>query len=117
MVPVSGYWRGKRDDSTLFQCLNQKACLGGRIIDIGEINVFGLCNTGYTGNLCQSCADGYSSSSRNICLKCPDETQNVLILFSIIIGFIIVITVIVWLSLTEKTTNFSVFFKILVNFI
>ena len=52
MWVYSGYWRRSTNSSTIVECLNPDACLGGYEKEKEHpVN----CEEGYTGNLCTKC--------------------------------------------------------------
>ena len=71
MAPREGYWRSNKYTDKFLACPNPDACIGSD--PPPNLNYLGNCATGYTGNLCQSCAEGYSRSYGNTCGSCPDH--------------------------------------------
>ena len=109
---VAGFWRRESKSDKIFKCFNANACLG-------DYNC-SKCETGYEGNLCQVCSQGFSFDKENTCTKCLDQDENV----GKIIG--IVLVVIVFLAFQSYSTLESVYkarsitsiyLKILVNYL
>lgn len=57
----AGYWRRSPDSPRAHRCLFKYGCLGGRE---------SVCNISYTGALCASCDQGYTSTETE-CVECP----------------------------------------------
>ena len=66
-VVDSGFFPGD-EEGNFIACLRPKACVGG-----GQV-----CQQGYTGYMCNDCADGYYSNGATDCVKCPGAANGVL---------------------------------------
>jgi hypothetical protein len=60
-VPMPGFWRQSPISSKSHKCFYQYGCLGGSDSQ---------CNASYTGALCASCEQGYTSTAKS-CEECP----------------------------------------------
>lgn len=83
----AGYWKFDSFSSTIFSCYNGAACAGAYLDNITDHfckdlaeNYIGFCfngwcGEGYTGILCEDCADGWAQSDPNkrACVKCNDN--------------------------------------------
>ncbi len=58
---AEGYWRKSQESPKAHKCLYKYGCLGGRD---------SVCNVSYTGALCASCDQGYTSTETE-CIECP----------------------------------------------
>jgi hypothetical protein len=117
MVPRAGYWRSGINSDRFYECPNQKACLGS---DEVEMNYKGSCASGYQGNKCNACAQGYSRTSDDTCDKCPDKATNGVRLAFIFLGAVIVCIILVrsiLKSATESQALHSIYFKIFANYL
>ena len=54
ITPRDGYIRLNTETDVLIECLNPDACLAGN-----EENPLGICDTGYDGLMCGSCAENF----------------------------------------------------------
>lgn len=120
VAPNPGYWHGSNETSTVYECLNTDACLGGREIDIGRISLVGECETGYSGRLCQVCKDGYSFDTNNSCAKCPEEINNIIRIC--IVGLVVLIVLMLIIRSTMRSAYksksiFSIYIKIMLNYL
>lgn len=114
IVAASGYWRASKTSDNFYRCPNPSACLEEEIGSTED-----HCASGYEGNCCQSCADGYSRTSSNECTACMDEEKNT----GLLIGLIL-IAIIILVSITVSTLNgaykeetiTSIYFKIIMNY-
>ena len=53
------------------QCINLDACLGDNNNEVFvEEMSSGICDTGYTGALCNECSSGYGKVSEKYCYSC-----------------------------------------------
>jgi predicted outer membrane repeat protein len=96
MPSLYGRWPAlNRDNVEFLSCVYQASCTGGAI---GE-----SCATGYSGNMCQVCADGYGRKGQYGCSACPSSTQNQAILSAAAIAVVIVCSLFVWSSLRGAT--------------
>ena len=84
-----GYWKYDQYSNTIFTCYNGEACLGAYVekgsslgLDCKDLasNYVGFCFTGwcregYTGIMCEGCADGWAQSDpvKKFCIKCTDN--------------------------------------------
>ena len=115
IVAAAGYWRTGPDSDIFYPCPNSAACLQERLN-----NANGSCLTGYKGVLCQSCELGYSSENGNICNKCLDDSQNILMLIGMIV---LILTIVVIITISNIKGAYkdqsvtSIYFKILMNYI
>ncbi|CAG9330614.1 unnamed protein product [Blepharisma stoltei] len=118
IVPQKGYWRPHNMSDNFMECPKPSSCLGSPLPP--HLSFTGLCHEGYTGNLCQACASGYSRTSTNTCGKCPDPVSNA---FKVI--GIVLVMVIVWGVMVKTTRNSaykpksvqSIYIKIFVNYL
>lgn len=116
MYPLSGYWRSSEYTDKFFSCLLTSACTGND----NKASKIGVCDTGYESNLCQSCQDGYSRTSKNTCGVCPNSTINALRLSGIAIGVVLLVVIMVRSTLKSAAKPkelHSVYIKILTNYL
>jgi len=114
LYPKAGYWRIDEKSEEFYECVNPDNCLQG-----DTDNQAHNCKAGYTGPLCDSCANGYHHSNSRECSECPEEWIN-----SVLIGLsscLIVILLIVLVGLniknaTKKRSEAALHFKLLVNY-
>src|ERR1700733_11663669 len=72
VAPKSGYWRKNETANLVISCPNPAVCLGNN--DTNEAyNPSGECLSGYHGNLCNACPEGYASDN-NICVECYNNS-------------------------------------------
>ena len=119
MVPKSGYWRYSESSDIFFPCPFYNACLNGEP-ENGQLALTGRCESGYEGNKCQSCRDGYTRVGKNECYACPDEAENIAIL--LLLAFVMIIGVVLLVKSTLKSANkpkslHSVYLRIFVNYL
>ncbi|CAG9330615.1 unnamed protein product [Blepharisma stoltei] len=118
IVPQKGYWRPHNMSDNFMECPKPSSCLGSPLPP--HLSFTGLCHEGYTGNLCQACASGYSRTSTNTCGKCPDLVSNA---FKVV--GIVLVMIIVWGIMVKTTRNSaykpksvqSIYIKIFVNYL
>jgi hypothetical protein len=67
LAPNNGYQRINKNSDQILKCFNPEACLAG---DIN--NMYGICETGYTGLLCNICDDKYQKTNWKHCESCPE---------------------------------------------
>ena len=116
IVAAAGYWRTGQDSDIFYACPNSAACLEEETSN----STNSTCLIGYKGILCQSCELGYSSSNGDICTKCLDKDQNILILTGIsLLVFVIVgvLTISTIKGAYKDQSITSIYFKILMNYI
>jgi len=116
MYPNSGYWRSSELTDVFFSCLLESACLGSE----NETSKTGVCEDGYESNLCQSCEDGWSRTSKNTCGPCPDQVINSLRLAGIALGVVAIVVIMVRSTLKSAAKPkelHSVYIKILTNYL
>ncbi|CAG9321986.1 unnamed protein product [Blepharisma stoltei] len=117
MVPKPGYWRSDMLSIKFWSCPYSNACIGS---DLQKISYTGKCLEGYTGNLCQSCASGYSKAMKNQCEKCQSLTIIIIKTSGIGLGFLILCCFMI--RMTKKSAYrpkslSSVYIKIFINYI
>ncbi|KJP89395.1 hypothetical protein AK88_00838 [Plasmodium fragile] len=92
------------------KCPIQNACL--------ERN---KCHHSMNNYLCVECAKGYTNTfMRSVCVQCPNNTVNIIILFSIYITFCFIIILISYLNVSSgfyRRSIHSIVIKIAVNYI
>ena len=78
VYPKEGYWRSSWNSTNFYECPIDTACLGG----VENENVKGDCDEslGYSGRKCSVCMDDYTRIGKFECSKCPEESNNILIL-------------------------------------
>ncbi|CAG9323993.1 unnamed protein product [Blepharisma stoltei] len=116
IYPLAGYWRWSNTTDDFLECPNSAACLGG----VATNNSLGECETGYYGNLCQSCQSDYSRNGQDSCSKCPNPTINALILAAMLILAILIVFLMVRASIKsafKPKSMTSVFIKIFMNYL
>ncbi|CAG9325672.1 unnamed protein product [Blepharisma stoltei] len=111
-----GYWRSSGKSDTIYNCPNNNACAGSA--DNNDLT--GSCETGYYGHMCQACDKGYSGTSNNICIKCPGEAGNIIVL--ILIGTVLLLACAVIVKSTLESAYqpqnvYSVYLKIFTNYV
>ncbi|CAG9321985.1 unnamed protein product [Blepharisma stoltei] len=117
MVPKPGYWRSDMLSIKFWSCPNSKACIGS---DPQNISYTGDCKKGYTGNLCQSCSEGYSKIMKNECAKCQNLSIIIIKISGIGLGFLILCWLMVRMSKNsayKPKSLSSVYIKIFINYI
>ncbi|TNV74916.1 hypothetical protein FGO68_gene4333 [Halteria grandinella] len=118
VFPLAGYWRSSNISESFYSCLFKEACLGQN----NQTDTFmGQCAEGYQGILCADCEQNYSkNTSLYRCSKCPIQSVNILVLASVLLGFVVIIAILV-ISNKASTKNeknyLPVFLRILVNHI
>ena len=115
ITTAQGYWRTGPDSDVFYICPNKGACLQET-----WNNTYNYCLAGYTGVLCQSCELGYSSQSENVCAKCLDKSQNILMLIGMIVLILVIVAVITVSNIKgayKDQSITSIYFKILMNYI
>ncbi|SCO66434.1 cysteine repeat modular protein 1, putative [Plasmodium vivax] len=79
------------------------------------------CHHSMNNYLCVECAKGYTNTfMRSVCVKCPNNTVNMVILFSIYITFCFIIILISYLNVSSgfyRRSIHSIVIKIAVNYI
>ena len=119
MVPRAGYWRSSEYTAKYFACPNSGACLGSPVPP-AALSFTGVCADGYEDNLCQSCAPGYSRSSKSECAACPDSYINALRLSGIAFLALIAIIILVKSSIAsarQPKALHSIYLKIFMNYL
>jgi len=118
MVPKPGYWRANNMTENFIKCLETSACVGSP--DNTFISYTGLCASGYSGNLCQSCIKGYSRTGRYQCGKCPGLTSNIAITSLIVIVALLVVALIVFTAIRSAQrprSLIAIYLKIFMNYL
>ena len=105
IYPKPGVWRYSdqlefplvfRECPLQAACINDYAIIGKQDQDQfhdSQVNPFSwrtICREGYFGKFCHDCKDGFTKTSLNVCSKCPDLQENILIIIGVGIMFIIV---------------------------
>ena len=109
--PIQGYWHSNLTSVEIHVCINPDICVN---------NDQGACKTGYTGNLCAVCAEGYTSTSSNTCQKCPSLSKNIPLVTFISILIILFVCYAIYRAYEdayELKLYHSVLLKILMNYI
>jgi len=98
------FWRGSLKTSKLYQCESEEVCVGSpsstadesrRLSQTMDSDVGHLyCKTGYTGVLCEVCADDnyYFNSEDERCIKCPSNAQVIWQVIIVSILFFLVVS-------------------------
>ncbi|CAG9326023.1 unnamed protein product [Blepharisma stoltei] len=118
MVPRAGYWRSSNMSSTFWACPRESSCKGSPRPP--NLSLTGLCEKGYTGNMCQACENGYSIISANTCGKCPGELSNSFRIIGVIAAAILLGAIMVRTtrnSAYKPKSLQSVYIKIFVNYL
>ncbi|CAG9311412.1 unnamed protein product [Blepharisma stoltei] len=118
MVPTSGHWRSNNMSIKFWECPLSSACIGSP--SPPNVSLTGLCDTGYEGNMCQGCSEGYSRVGKNSCGKCPDDVANSFRVIGMFILMVIVAGIMV--RTTQKSAYVpksmqSIYIKIFVNYL
>ncbi|CDW87963.1 UNKNOWN [Stylonychia lemnae] len=113
--PLPGYWRRDSSTKNFEVCLFKPACLG---MVPPNNNPVGECYLGYRGILCADCQVGFSKYNEYQCSYCPKPWLNILRLFAIFLGVVLVVVVMIRSTLngaknTDQIT--SIYLKILLN--
>jgi len=119
MVPRAGYWRARADTEVFYKCLYVSACTGSPTPP-NSLSLTGDCATGYTGNLCESCQNGYSRSSKYECARCPDQDINTvrLVFIALAVAILVGIMVSTTIKSAVRTKSLSsIYIKILMNYL
>ena len=112
----AGYWRSSNMSKIMYPCPISLACLGS----INATDISGSCAIGYTGPMCTACTAGYTKKNSGACSLCPSKSQNILFLFIIFVGILLICIIIV--SSAIKTafspkSYQSIYLKIFTNYI
>jgi hypothetical protein len=118
-----GFWRRTRNSTTIVECPNTKACLGGfkqETTELEETPVYW--EKGYDGMLCSEWQiyenEKYESLSDFQCSKCPDPTANairVVGLGILILGFI---AALIFVNIKKKKeSQTSILMRIMANYL
>ena len=119
MVPREGYWRSDLLSAKFWKCPYEPACLGSPEPPQG-LSLLGKCADGYFGNLCNGCRSGYTRQGSTECGKCPPVYQNAIRVTGIGIGVFVVLIIVIRTvinSAKKLRSYFSIFIKILLNYI
>ncbi|CAG9321988.1 unnamed protein product [Blepharisma stoltei] len=117
MVPKPGYWRSDMLSTRFWHCPYSEACIGS---DLQNISYSGKCLEGYTGNLCQSCKEGYSKIMKNQCAKCQSLYILIIKTSGIGLGFLALCWLMVKMSKNsayKPKSLSSIYIKIFINYI
>ncbi|CAG9325853.1 unnamed protein product [Blepharisma stoltei] len=118
MVPRHGYWRDNKYTDQFWACPYPSACLGSP--DIRNISYTGVCKKGYKGNMCQSCAYGYSRLYKNECKVCLDSSTNAIRMLGFFGIFFIIALLTIKASkkyILNSSTFTSIYIKIFWNYL
>jgi hypothetical protein len=119
MVPRAGYWRARVDTDVFYNCLYAAACTGSPTPP-GNLSLTGNCEIGYTGNLCESCQNGYSRTNKYECALCPDQDINTVRLVFIALAVAILVGIMVSTTIKSAVrakSLSSIYIKILMNYL
>ncbi|CAA9987383.1 cysteine repeat modular protein 1, putative [Plasmodium knowlesi strain H] len=114
---IKGYYLDKNmtinidvSEWKFIKCPIQDACLGRN-----------KCHHSMNNYLCVECAKGYTNTfMRSVCVKCPNNIVNLIIIFSIYIIFCFIIILISYLNVSSgfyRRSIHSIVIKIAVNYI
>ena len=101
MLPLPDWWRQDNETSELYRCMpgvcSPSGCNEGYAHTVcldalasSSHVVLGSCR--YTGPLCNQCSDDFGKSG-DVCVECPDEAINVLII-TLVAALALVVTVV-----------------------
>lgn len=94
-----GYWRANENTQAVLECPGREdTCAGTQPFTTS------LCVNGTTGPLCSVCTDGYAKIG-DICVECPSDGVNILLLMLLMILFIVILVVFVKLSYALANEN------------
>jgi len=118
--PKPGHWRISAYSDKILTCPNKAACLG--VEPFRNDDPKGKCNKedGYTGHICATCTDDFSSGIRSTCSKCPDPILNILRIIALFLLLLTAIFVMIRSSLinaSKPKSLFSVYMRILTNYL
>ena len=110
----SGYYRSHFLSEIVYSCDLSLACFGN------NQDYVTICEKGYSGIKCGVCDSGYSKSTNYRCNKCPNHTDNIVLLFFLIVAVLFVCVVLV--KITIKSAYYpkskqSIYIKILANYL
>eukprot|EP00937_MAST-01D_sp_MAST-1D-sp2_P007766 g7766.t1 len=92
---LPGYWQVKpwfegeeKDTMSMLQCpvLEEQLCLGGHDDMPGDRAPGHTCREGHTGPLCSTCAQGYQSNARGLCIYCSETGFTLPVRLAIVSG-------------------------------
>ena len=112
IVIDQGKWRVSTNMTTIYDCVNAGACLGGENSE---------CSKGYTGNLCAVCARGYAHPTLGgrhppKCSKCPPSIVGGVVLIAQFIVQGIVVMTIFRVASRERNGSVGLFKTLLSHF-
>ncbi|CAI2361643.1 unnamed protein product [Moneuplotes crassus] len=116
----AGYWRRSINSSSIIECPNDKACLGGFHPDNEQGPA--KCNTGYRGLLCTKCdivkGIKYQPLSGFQCSKCPKPVLNAIRLIAFVVLAFLFLMLLIYINLRKKKeSDVSILLRILTNYI
>ena len=115
VYPLPGYWRASETSNTLWSCFSDAACLGSD----NYSSLVGLCADGYSGQVCQSCNQGWARTGRDDCAVCPSLPLTMLrVLGLCIVGVICLVFLVISSMKNIKSGRLtSVYFRIFLNYL
>lgn len=112
-APKAEYWRTSATSTNYIKCFNPSACLAGN-----EANPMGICDEGYSGNLCADCIGRYRRSGAFNCVECSDPEINIFVSSLYFLTLIVAIFMLVKVSMKGSESRAplsSVYLKIFLN--
>lgn len=110
---VSGFWTAG-DPSNLTESTTLVPCVGGSDVCLLQNGTL-ACATGYTGDMCSVCEDGYAKLG-STCIKCADPAVNAILLGAVLALALAACYVLVKRSRQAKTPTSGVV-RVLLNFV
>jgi hypothetical protein len=110
-----GSWRASQDALEFYDCPIPKACAGAA--------EFGGCREGYEGPLCNVCQDNWGKDFTRRCYECPDSGGAFAATFSLIMSFVIALTLYViatvqnWTAPSSRAGDSAVILQLTVTFL
>ncbi|CAM9334760.1 unnamed protein product [Discosporangium mesarthrocarpum] len=87
-----GYWRANKATTVLRECLHEKACVGGSVVQDAN----GYCAEGYMGPYCAVCREGYAPGVGMGCHQCSAAFKATVVVF-LALGGIITVALLLWI--------------------
>lgn len=132
MVPRETYWRLSNETDVFHLCPKREVCMGNpdnststptaEPNDVCQSITYqtGKCDTGYTGNMCNECADGWFRSAKFTCGECPGVAENSGRVTAVLVAFVLVVMFIVRSAIKSAMKvkdQGAILIKILMNYV